>query len=64
MLVGQDAVAVHGRNCCLFGSDFPVDGLFGTYADLLGSYVEITKRLAEGGVHKLFVFNAERLYRI
>lgn len=60
----ETCIEVFGVDRCLFGSNFPVDGLFGTYAGLLGSYTEITRGLAEGDVHKLFVSNAERLYRI
>jgi predicted TIM-barrel fold metal-dependent hydrolase len=41
-----------------------VDGLFGSYSDLLGSYIEITKGLGETDMHKLFVSNAQRLYRV
>ena len=60
----ETCIDVFGVDRCLFGSNFPVDGLFGSFSDLLGSYIDITKGLAEGDVHKLFVSNAQRLYRV
>jgi predicted TIM-barrel fold metal-dependent hydrolase len=60
----ETCIEVFGVDRCLFGSNFPVDVLFGSFSDLLGSYIEITKGLGETDMHKLFVSNAQRLYRV
>lgn len=60
----EACIEVFGVERCLFGSNFPVDALFGTYAQLLDAYVEITRGLSADDVHRLFVANTEQLYRI
>ncbi len=60
----EACIELFGVERCLFGSNFPVDGLFGPYTKLLGSYIEITQGLSSQDQDRLFVDNAERLYRL
>lgn len=53
-----------GADRCLFGSNFPVDGLYGTYGEVVDLFAEFTSGLPAEDRHKIFVSNAERIYRI
>jgi predicted TIM-barrel fold metal-dependent hydrolase len=53
-----------GADRCMFGSNFPVDSLFGDLQTLLDSMEEVTEALDESGREALFVTNAERVYGI
>ena len=46
----------------MFASNFPVDGMHGTFDDLYGTYDELTADLDESTRDKLFAGNAERMY--
>ncbi len=60
----EDCIAFFGSERCFFGSNFPVDGLYGSYSDLLGSYRRSVADLDAHDQHRLFVQNAEDTYRI
>jgi predicted TIM-barrel fold metal-dependent hydrolase len=60
----EACVDTFGVERCLFGSNFPVDALYGTYDELLTSYRTITAGLSPADQHRLFVSNAERLYHL
>ncbi len=60
----EGCIASFGIDRCFFGSNFPVDSLYGSYHDLLGSYRAIVSGLDGGEQRQLFVTNAERTYRI
>jgi L-fuconolactonase len=53
-----------GVERCLFGSNFPIDSIYGSYDELVNSYSEITSGLSEPDRRLLFAGNAERIYRI
>jgi len=53
-----------GVDRCLFGSNFPVDGLYGTYGEVVALFDEFTSALSAADRHKIFASNAERIYRI
>lgn len=53
-----------GMDRCCFASNFPVDGLFGSFDDLYGAYREISAGLGAEDQRKLFAGNAERIYNI
>jgi predicted TIM-barrel fold metal-dependent hydrolase len=59
----EGAIEIFGVDRCFFASNFPVDGLFGTFDQLYGVYDEITAHLAPGERDRLFATNAERVYR-
>jgi len=53
-----------GWDRVIFASNFPVDGLFGSYGDLLRVFDEVLKPDDEAQLEKFFAANAERIYRI
>jgi predicted TIM-barrel fold metal-dependent hydrolase len=57
-------VDTFGVDRAFFGSNFPVDSLFGPFAQLAEAYLAATESLAEGERAALFATNAERCYRI
>ena len=54
---------VFGAERCMFASNFPVDGMHGTFDDLYGTYAELTAGLDVDDRDKVFAANAERAYR-
>lgn len=52
-----------GVDRCLFASNFPVDGMHGSFDELYTAYSTITAGLDEDARDKLFAANAERIYR-
>ena len=59
----EHAIDAFGVDRCLFGSNFPVDGLHGTFDALYSAYSAITAGLGAEARDKLFAANAERIYR-
>jgi len=53
-----------GWDRVIFGSNFPVDGLAGSYGDLLRVFDEVLKPDDGDQLEKFFATNAERIYRI
>jgi predicted TIM-barrel fold metal-dependent hydrolase len=51
-----------GADRCMFASNFPVDGMHGTFDDLYGTYDELTSGLDAATRDALFAGNAERVY--
>ncbi|WP_310631963.1 amidohydrolase family protein [Paraburkholderia sp.] len=59
-----EAIDAFGVERAMFASNFPVDRLFGSYADLWHAYAAIVSDASERDRHALFCGNAERIYRI
>ena len=59
----EPAIETFGVDRCLFGSNFPVDGIHGTLDQLLAAYAELTDGLDDEDRDAIFAANAERLYR-
>jgi predicted TIM-barrel fold metal-dependent hydrolase len=59
----EPALEAFGVERCMFASNFPVDGLHGTFDELYTAYAEITAGLDDGDRDRLFAGNAERVYR-
>jgi L-fuconolactonase len=57
------AIEAFGVDRCLFASNFPVDGMHGTFDQLYEAYSAITAGLDDDARDKLFAGNAERIYR-
>lgn len=57
------AIEVFGVDRCMFGSNFPVDGLHGTFDDLYSTFVAVTEGLDDGSREELFASTAARVYR-
>ncbi|MEV0595792.1 amidohydrolase family protein [Nonomuraea cavernae] len=60
----ETCLEVFGTDRAFFGSNFPVDSLFGTYARLVGAYLSATSGLSAAERDQVFAANAERCYRI
>jgi L-fuconolactonase len=56
------AVEVFGVDRCLFGSNFPVDALFGDFTAMIHAYSSITAGLGVAARTKLFSANAREVY--
>jgi len=59
-----ETIDAFGVKRCMFASNFPVDRLYGSYADLWRAFAEVVRGAAEGERIALFRDNAERVYRI
>ena len=57
-------IDLFGPERCMFASNFPVDGLCGSFADIYGGFDAITRDFAESERRALFRDNALRVYRI
>jgi len=57
-------IEIFGVDRCMFGTNWPVDKLFSTYADLVAAYAEIIADFSRDEQEQLFSRNAERYYRI
>ncbi|MEU6726560.1 amidohydrolase family protein [Nonomuraea wenchangensis] len=60
----ETCLDLFGVDRCFFGSNFPVDSVAGTYADLIGAYRRTTAALSDGDEHRLFAANARHRYRL
>ncbi|HKY15420.1 MAG TPA: amidohydrolase family protein, partial [Microthrixaceae bacterium] len=57
------AIDTFGVDRCLFASNFPVDGLHGTFDELYSAYAEVTSGVDDEARDRLFAANAEHVYR-
>ena len=57
-------IEAFGVERCMFGSNFPVDGMMSSYSRLWAAFSEITGSFSENERSALFRTNAERIYRI
>jgi predicted TIM-barrel fold metal-dependent hydrolase len=58
------AIELFGAERCMFASNFPVDGMHGTFDDLFTTYDELTAELDDATRDQLFAGTAERVYGI
>ncbi|MBD7995719.1 amidohydrolase family protein [Arthrobacter sp. Sa2CUA1] len=58
-----EMIRIFGPDRVMFGSNFPVDGMFATYGELLGSFLDITSSLSDAGKSAVFFDTANRVYR-
>jgi L-fuconolactonase len=56
------AIDLFGVDRCMFASNFPVDGMHGTYDDLYTAYDGLTGDFDDASREQLFAGNAERIY--
>jgi L-fuconolactonase len=57
-------IGLFGWDRVVFGSNFPLDGLVGSYEELLRVFDEVLKSARTEQLEKLFAANAERIYRV
>ena len=60
----RDAIAIFGVDRCLFASNFPVDGLAGTFAEIFTGFAAAVADRPHEERRKLFHDNAVRIYRL
>ena len=58
-----EMIEIFGAHRVMFGSNFPVDGMFTTFRDLVDGYREIVAGLAQDEQREFFHGTAARLYR-
>lgn len=59
----EHAIDVFGVDRCMFASNFPVDGMYGTFDELYTTFAAVTDGLDDDSRDKLFATTAERVYR-
>lgn len=59
----EPTIELFGVDRCLFASNFPVDGMHGTFDELYSTFDALTAGLAHEARDQLFATNAERIYR-
>lgn len=59
-----DTIDAFGPYRCMFGSNFPVDRLYGSFARLFAAYEEIVAAFSESEQQAMFANNARRVYRM
>jgi predicted TIM-barrel fold metal-dependent hydrolase len=59
-----ETIDTFGVNRCMFASNFPVDSLYDTYAEVWYAYAAIVEGATDDEKSALFRTNAERVYRI
>ncbi len=59
----EHAIGAFGVDRCMFASNFPVDGMHGTFDELFSTYAAVAEALDDESRDKLFAANAERVYR-
>ena len=59
----QDVIRLFGTERVMFGSNFPVDGLFATFDQVFTTFKEVTRQYSEAEKRGMFCDNAARIYR-
>jgi predicted TIM-barrel fold metal-dependent hydrolase len=59
-----ETISIFGTERCLFGSNFPVDRLFGAFERQYGAYHSLLTGTSATERERMLATNAERLYRI
>ena len=59
-----EAIDLFGTDRAMFASDFPTDKLFGSFAQHLDAYAEITRDFSESERRALWARNANHIYRL
>lgn len=57
-------VDAFGIDRCMFASNFPVDGLFKSYSEMMQAYLKLAAKFSNLEQEKLFYQNAKSIYRI
>jgi predicted TIM-barrel fold metal-dependent hydrolase len=60
----EEMIAVFGVDRCMFGSNFPVDKLYGSYPALVDAYLQLVEGLSHDERRAFFYDNAVRVYRL
>jgi predicted TIM-barrel fold metal-dependent hydrolase len=57
-------IGAFGSSRCMFGSNWPIDRLYGSYAAVVGAYRKLTAHLSPDARADLFHGTAQRVYRL
>jgi predicted TIM-barrel fold metal-dependent hydrolase len=60
----HECIELFGVERCMFGSNFPVDSLYGSFEDLMATFELTASAFSPEAQAALFSENAERIYRI
>jgi predicted TIM-barrel fold metal-dependent hydrolase len=60
----RETIEIFGPSRTMFGSNFPVDSLYSSFAELYGAFEEITDDLPDAERRALFAGTAAAAYRI
>ena len=60
----RETVAIFGADRCMFGSNFPIEKLWTSYADLFDAFLKATAGLPKGQQTQIFNDTAARVYRL
>lgn len=60
----EETVAIFGAKRCLFGSNFPIEKLWTSYADLVAAYLAATGEMSAAKQKAIFHDTAQRVYRL
>ena len=60
----RDTIALFGTERCMFASNFPVDGLAGSFDDIFTGFKQATSALPAASRRQIFHDNAVRIYRL
>jgi L-fuconolactonase len=58
----EHAIEAFGVDRCMFASNFPVDGMHGTFDELYSTFTTLTSGLDDAARELVFASNAERIY--
>ena len=59
-----ETIEIFSPQRCMFASNFPVDGLVGSYKTIMGGFLAITEPFSEAERNAMFHDNAAKFYRI
>jgi predicted TIM-barrel fold metal-dependent hydrolase len=59
----REVIAMYGPGRVMFASNFPVDGLCGSFNDIYTGFKSIVADLPLADQERLFYSNAQRVYR-
>ena len=57
-------VAIFGAQRCMFGSNFPIEKLWTSYAKLFAAFRKATEKLSKKQQQQIFNDTAARVYRL
>lgn len=62
--IWQETFSLFGADRCLWGSNFPIEKLWTSYADLLAAHKQAATTIGASDANKIFHNNAQQIYRL
>ena len=60
----EATIDIFGVDRCMFATNFPIDGIYSTYAELLDAFLKLSEAFTDAEREQLVATNAERWYGI